>query len=118
MADFEDTVLNNVKEDLDISDDVQDRVLKRLISKVCDISNWLTVLMLSKINLVLLSKIAQLNVSTAEELKELALKRLKDIQYLMKTSNTSSCLMMTFYKRNSRQVRRRTERCLYYERGK
>lgn len=31
MADFEDTVLNNVKEDLDISDDVQDRVLKRLI---------------------------------------------------------------------------------------
>ena len=36
MADFEDTVLNNVKEDLDISDDVQDRVLKRLISKVCD----------------------------------------------------------------------------------
>lgn len=36
MADFENTVLNNVKEDLDLSDDIQDKVLKRLISKVCD----------------------------------------------------------------------------------
>jgi hypothetical protein len=118
MADFEDTVLNNVKEDLDISDDVQDRVLKRLISKVCDHFKlaYSTDVIEDKFSFII--EDAQLNVSTAEELKELALKRLKDTQYLMKTSNTSSCLMMTFYKRNSRQVRRRTERCLYYERDK
>ncbi|MDU6444967.1 MAG: phage head-tail connector protein [Streptococcus sp.] len=36
MADFEETVLINVKEDLGISDVLQDKVLKRLISKVCD----------------------------------------------------------------------------------
>lgn len=36
MANFEDTVLINVKDDLAISDDLQDKVLKRLISKVCD----------------------------------------------------------------------------------